>query len=406
MNRKLIAVFVLAFLISTAASAQPLGSAGCYIGPGLAATLLFPYFEVDLGDPLGVGTLLAINNGFNAPTLARFVMWTDWGVPTLAFDLYLPPFDVETINVGDLFNGTIPSTGEGVNLAGFDGCDTDPPSHNNPVLSADDQAQLVADHLGQVGPFSATCAGSTQGDQIARGYITVDVVRRCSGVEPGDPTTTPANTALPYFTDGGGAPGVATTSNILWGDVIYVDANNSSAQGSEALPIWASPGRFAGTDIFTFYGRFSNWDGRDDRVPLPGIWNQRYLNGGPFAGGADLIVWRDPTTTTARASCGLNPAPFPLEDVTVARDLEGNSANIGMGTSFPLATQRVSIDSLGVPFTFGYLQVETSLDIVPGQAWIQPSLSASNLFSANFNGTPVGFLCAEDPTPPILRPEE
>jgi len=91
-------------LIAGSATAQP-RAGDCVIGPGLAATLLIPYFELDLAHPFNVTTLISVNNGLNPPALSRVVLWTDWGVPTLAFDIYLKGFDVQTINVRDLFNG-------------------------------------------------------------------------------------------------------------------------------------------------------------------------------------------------------------------------------------------------------------------------------------------------------------
>ena len=62
-------------------------SGNCRIGNQPAATLLIPYFEVDLGKPGGATTLLSVNNASAKPAIARVVLWTDWGVPTLAFDV-------------------------------------------------------------------------------------------------------------------------------------------------------------------------------------------------------------------------------------------------------------------------------------------------------------------------------
>ena len=62
--------------------------------------------------------MLAIGNGFVYPRLARVILWTDWGVPTLAFDVYLPGLDVQSFNVRGRFsvgltaNGLLPLCGE------------------------------------------------------------------------------------------------------------------------------------------------------------------------------------------------------------------------------------------------------------------------------------------------------
>ncbi|MDX1632282.1 MAG: hypothetical protein R3234_10495, partial [Thermoanaerobaculia bacterium] len=120
----------------------------CLVGPGKAASLLIPYFEVDLANPQATTTLFAIGEGVSTPTLARVVLWTDWGIPTLAFDVYLDPLDVQTVNLRDVFDGTIPSTGETADLSKFEFCD-DPdlaPSHSNPALTSDELAQLRSDH--------------------------------------------------------------------------------------------------------------------------------------------------------------------------------------------------------------------------------------------------------------------
>lgn len=394
MNRlRLFAVaLVVVLLLAGPAVAQPLAG-DCMIGPGLGATLLFPYFELDLANPLNVTTLISISNGYGSPTLTRVVVWTDWGVPTIAFDVWLDSFAVQTLNIRDMFNGSIPSTGEGVDLSGFPGCAGLPPFHANPALSVDQRAQLAADHSGVDGPLAGNCAGSHHPDQIARGYITVDVVDQCSGLEGYNPTFTPANTAHPYFANGTSA-GIAIDENRIWGDVVYVDVGNASAQGSEAVALWADPAQFSGSGIYTFYGRFSSWDGRDDRVPLPAIWDQRFLNGGTFAGGADLIVWRDTASPVGFAACGTSPTWYPLLTALHSALEEGGDNLVLFGNDeFPVATQRVDVASLGIPYAFGWIQIGTG----PTQAWVQPTLGAAGLFSASWNGTPVGFHCGAHP---------
>ena len=57
--------------------------------------------------------------------------------------------------------------------------------------------------------------------------------------------------------------------------------------------------------------------------------------------------------------------------------------------SFPAATQRVSVASLSIPFSFGWAQVGTA----SSQMWVQPTLRASGLYSASWNGTPIQFNC-------------
>ena len=143
----------------------------------------------------------------------------------------------------------------------------------------------------------------------------------------------------------------------------------------------------------------------DDRVPLPYLWSVRFLNGGPFSGGTDLIVWRDIGTFHFGADCGSHPPWWPLPQFSVfARDESGSAASVthlGQGTElFPLATQRVPVASLGVPYPFGRLV----LSLGPGpeghgfrQAWVQAVMSADGLYSVGLNARALTDLCGEAP---------
>ena len=118
MRKYLIGLFLFGLLAPVAGVRAMLGT----IDNAPAATLLLPYFEVDLGNPNGITTLFAINNtgrgrsvedqfdNFASAALVHVTLWTDLGVPTFAFDVYLTGFDVQTINVRDIFNGVLPST--------------------------------------------------------------------------------------------------------------------------------------------------------------------------------------------------------------------------------------------------------------------------------------------------------
>ncbi len=88
-----------------------------------------PFFQVDLNDAQGMSHLVSVNNASARPALARMVLWTNWGVPTLAFDIYLTGYDVQTLNLRDLLLGQLPLTGSTVSSRGvlseagdFPGC--------------------------------------------------------------------------------------------------------------------------------------------------------------------------------------------------------------------------------------------------------------------------------------------
>jgi hypothetical protein len=82
----------------------------CTIDAVPAATLLLPYFEVDLGNSNGQTTLFSINNASATAVLAHVVVWSDLSVPVLDFNIYLTGYDVQTINLWDVLHGTLPRT--------------------------------------------------------------------------------------------------------------------------------------------------------------------------------------------------------------------------------------------------------------------------------------------------------
>src|SRR5215510_525126 len=158
----------------------------CTIDDVPAATLLVPYFEVDLSNPNGVTTLFSINNASATAVLAHVVVWSDLSVPVLDFNVYLTGYDVQSINLRDiLVSGTIPRTAS----AGQDPGDTISPKgqFSQDINFASCTGQLpppalpasFIDHLqksltGKSSPILGNrCAGRDLGDRIARGYVTV-----------------------------------------------------------------------------------------------------------------------------------------------------------------------------------------------------------------------------------------
>src|SRR5256714_3398805 len=70
-----------------------------------AATLLLPYFEVDFKSPQTTArtTLFTIVNVTDLPQIAHVVVWTDWSFPALDFNIFLTGYDVQGINMYDIF---------------------------------------------------------------------------------------------------------------------------------------------------------------------------------------------------------------------------------------------------------------------------------------------------------------
>ncbi len=361
---------------------------------GPAATLLFPYFEVDLDGART--TLLAIVNKVNvgdgrsplARTLTRVTLWTDWGIPTVSFDLYLGPGDVQTINLRDLFaTGDAPVTRAPAGL--FTACGSSLGGH---VISA----SLLRDrHTGR--SSLGRCYSSPRSDTtLATGYVTVDVSQRCTISSTFNHPSTPG-----YFS---GPNRVASNENRLWGDFMLVDPEQNFASGQAAVPIVADPEAFDPGN-YTFYGRYVNFDASDERRPLGLHWGSRYVTGGAFDGGTDLIVWRDNRSREVSSRiCGTSPGWFPLgEHVGVTfYDEDAHSHDTGrVGDPtffFDLVTQRVSVSSvLDPPFDFGWLNLFfIHASGRRGQSWVGWIASAEERFSAGLSATEFSG-CMADP---------
>src|SRR3954453_5673119 len=85
----------------------------CDIGVAPAATLLLPYFEVDITNRTQ-NTLFTITNVSRLPQIAHVTVWTDWSFPVLDFNIYLTGYDVQGISMNDVLTGTVgASTGTG-----------------------------------------------------------------------------------------------------------------------------------------------------------------------------------------------------------------------------------------------------------------------------------------------------
>ncbi|HEX9944850.1 MAG TPA: hypothetical protein VGG03_22805 [Thermoanaerobaculia bacterium] len=394
------------------AAALPVRGDICALDGGPAATLLLPYFEVDLDNPNGRTTVFSINNATEKAVVAHVVLWTDLAVPTLGFDVFLTGWDVQTLNLRDLFQGNLPRTADvardpadTISPRGFfsldstfPGCASLPPQ----MLPADVVDHLRRAHTGQASPLlGGQCAGfNFDQPTVARGYATIDMVKDCTSLRPGD---------AGYF----GADGVAGFDNVLWGDFFYVDPAGRFAQGENLVRLHAEPGRFNAGDA-TFYARLVNGSAADGREPLPRVWATRYLAGGGFDGGTDLVAWRDGPWTGKSFPCGSFPAGVPQsQKQVVAFDEEENPSVLlapcdvvcppgGPALApLPVAASRASADGsdFSTPFAFGWilfdLGTETGGAADPfAQAWMGQVSSAQGRFSVGLEGTALGGACS------------
>jgi len=405
MSSRRVPILILCGLLSMAVTAKGgILDGNCRVAGQPAATLLIPYFEVDLADPSGRTTLFSVNNASVKSALARVVLWTDWGVPTLAFDVYLTGYDVQSFNVRDLLQGKLPTTGPEVSSLGtlsdpnvaFAGCGSNGAASLAAAPEVSQITWLQAAHTGRPVAKSAAqqCASSGgAGPNLATGYITVDAVNRCSPRSVGTTANTPAQPG--YFAKGG--TGVASDANVLWGDYHYVNARKNMAVSQAAVSIVADADHFTAGD-YTFYGRYVSFDGRDDRIPLSSLYYARYINANPFSTGTDLVVWRDNRKSTAALGpCGKSPAWAPLGEMQlVIFDEEENPNEIVGGNAFPLLTQKVHVggSTLAVPRPFGFLMLDLwHKDSTHAQGWVSIIMTKEGRFSTGHEAVRVDDLC-------------
>jgi len=421
-----------------------------------AATLLVPYFEVDLGNPNGITTLFSVNNASATAVVAHVTMWTDWSIPTLDFDIYLTGYDVQTINIRDIFLGNLPRTadagsdsGDSISPKGSLSQDINFPGSTGPcgslstvypvtgALSAALIDHIRKSHTGQKSALYGGCAGANYGDNIARGYFTVDTVNSCNLSFPSD---------AGYFTS------LATNQNVLWGDYFYVNPGQNFAAGNAIVHIEACSGgappyigyvgngaghcpfSFAAGN-YTFYGRYNSVAGQDQREPLATTFAARFVDGAAFDGGTDFIVWRDSKTRPVgangpSASC-TPPSWFPLNQSDVVAfdeqehptDLCFRGSNVspptgGVQTCFPLETERVFLlggnviaDDPTPPTQFGwmYLNLNHTLasgDPYPGraQAWVVITMEAEGRYEVGYDAVQLDNATTSVPGGVVLIP--
>jgi len=379
----------------------------CTVDAVPAATLLLPYFEVDLDDPNGLTTLFSINNASSTEEIVHVVVWSDLSVPVLDFDVDLTGYAVQTINLRDiLIDGLLPS----VVPSPVPG--RPPTQAQLPPFYIDHLQKSLTGHPSDL--LSGLCAGRNLGDNVARGYITADVVNDFTLRLPGDPG---------YLTDD------LAFDNVLWGDYFYVNSAQNFADGDTLVHIEASltdpatttPGRY------TFYGRYANWNATDHREPLATTFAARFVTGGDFTGGSSFVVWRDSKTNQHAFTCPATtgrPSWYPLGQETIL--VFDEQENPGVEASFPFSPQpplasivpfqaeaqrvKVGSDFFPVPVSFGwvYLDLNTTVsgnpnppfDPAAAQNWVTVVMDADGRFSVGFSAIQLDSACAPNHTVP------
>jgi len=260
-----------------------------------AATLLIPYFEVDLDNANGRNTVISLSDTSASAMLLNVTIWSNAGVAVKNFNIYLTGYDVTNFDMRTVLNGTLP-------MSASDGQDpTDVVSPQGQVsqdinfascsgvlpyaaLSAFEVADLRAMLTGRASTvrFPGQCVGTNSGDNVARGYVTIDTVNSCGISNPSSGN---------YF-----ANTVATGQNTMLGDYMLVDPSQGamSLEAAVAIEADALNPETSVAGEYTFYGRNVAWNATDYREPLATTWVVQ----GEY-GSSKALIWRDPKTTPA-----------------------------------------------------------------------------------------------------------
>lgn len=377
-----------------------------------SATLLLPYFEADLGNPNGGQTVMRMSNSSATAMLTHLTLWTDLGVPTLQFDMYFDGYDSVDLDFRLLFQGIVPQTAsagqdptdkispkgplsQDINFASCNGGVLPPPGLPpttsgvlplSAVWEPGTLAAIRAAHTGQASTlWSGQCGAVAHGDNIARGYVTIDTVNNCTQRYPTD---------VGYFAAGGS--GDVTNQNVLFGSYTRINRSQNYASTANLVNIEASA-----TDVQTttsgrptFYSDAVSNTATDNREALGTAWQVRTINGGAFPGGTQLIVWRDPGVTIAPFTCGgALPAPFPLtQQQALAFDEQEHYTLVANNAAFPYATQVVNTSTLS-PYGSGFLHLNLSnLGGTPLQSFVSAEFLSPGHFAS---GTPAHLMATQ-----------
>ena len=418
---------------STGGPATIDNDASCDLSLLPAATLLLPYFEVDIDSPAGTGetTILTVTNTSNLPQVAKITLWTDWDYPVIDFSVYLTGYDVQSINLYDVIaRGQIApdnGTGSAISPVGPLSGTSRTAEFDNPLLNESSCASAAPVQLplryitrmrqafttGKVPAHGSLAACNTVGSihSHAIGYATIDVVGGC---------TTSLPTDEEYFTSD------IRFDNVLAGDYIQVNGDEDLAQGSPMIHIRAVPeggtpstregdARFTVNSPRTFYSRFqhSSTPRRDARQPLPATFAARWISGGATGFETFFKIWREgrsPGGTPCseygtKAQMGVTeivrfdeeenpttlapsvPVCTPLEvyitlPVTSIRDVADT-------TTFPP-------NSDGAVAGWMYLNLDNcGRDAFASQNWIVSSMRAEDRFSVDMDALALGNGCTQ-----------
>ena len=410
-------VVVLAVILSaTASAATRHNDDSCDIAVLPAATLLLPYFEVDLDDwqvPRNrANTVFTITNVSNEDAIARVTLWTDFAFPVVTFDIYLTGYDVQAISLFDVIDRGLvaPDAGTGTDITqrrkfsdpngrlDLSACKRLPGGLDDAYVVRMQSAFLEGE-VPDLGTLPG-CDNVGNEHDHAVGYATIDVVGRCSSHTPFDPE---------YWTED------IRYDNILLGDYQQHDGLHDLTRAGpmvhiRAIPEGGTPGSRSASPwrhdagfARTFYARYQpplspNLDGRQ---PLPAQFATRWIDGGPNGYETSLTVWREvPATPGMR--CGDFGRAFDVDEIVTFDEAEnavgsGDERFVLPATSLTRVADADSFPQLANGANGGwiYLNLDDSRsDDFASQAWVISSMRAEGRYATDVEATALGNGCS------------
>lgn len=329
----MVVVLLLApFALAASAPSTRNNDDSCDIGVYPAATLLLPYFEVETARHTA-DTLFTLTNVSRQPQIAHVTIWTDWALPVLSFNIFLTGYDTHSISLYDVVvNGTIaPGTPPGTSSTIKSG-PLSSANNANPNLVLDDCGRLPGIISAPIraavqsaltrGIFSAfglsACNAQLIGSPaavhrtstMAQGYVTIDVIARCSSNLPTDPN---------YFER------EILFDNVLTGDVFALTEvlpGKIVTAASPLVHIRAIPeGGAAGAEAvattlpYTFYGRYiqSQSPRIDRRQPLASTFAAHIAANAALS--TSLKIWREGVAGAPACSTAVANATLPFQEL-------------------------------------------------------------------------------------------
>lgn len=347
-----------------------------------AATLLMPYFEVDLNNTNGQSSALQLTNASATAMLTNVTIWSDRGISLFNFNVYLVGYDTQPIDLREVLAGNLPRTAS----AGQDPSDSISPKGQlsqdinfascgaflPPVtVPAAEVTDLRAGLTGQPMPGQGgLCASTSLGDGVARGYVTVDAVNACSALDP----------------DEAGYTSLMTTQNVLHGEYSLFNPSQNFSGGDTLVAV---EGANLASGNYTFYGAYNNATAADRREPLGTRWAMSRISESPTPD-TQILVWRDAKRIVSPFNCASGAGALQIQAGTVIdRDALGNQQPTATaGLVAPRSSQSLRV---GLGTGTGSL-----VEVGSKTGWLEfnlnHALASGNLYGNNAQSFPVAAM--------------